>query len=129
MTCLRRPLRIVRALFRHLPLAIVEAAEEAALVTFVADPRSQRFHLHQHRIAIAIGRDLLHHQPVPGAFALEPQLAPRAAIEGGEAGLHRLAEGLFVHVADHQNAARGVVLNDGGDEAVRFLKIQIHVLQ
>jgi hypothetical protein len=36
-------------------------------------------------------------------------------------------EGLFVHIAHHQNAARGEVLNDGGDETVRFLKVQIHV--
>ena len=62
-----------------------------------------------------------------GAFALEPELPAGAAIERGEAGLDGLAEGFLVHVADHEDAPGGVVLNDGGDEAVAFLEIQSHV--
>ena len=71
---------------------------------------------------VAIGGDFLDHQAVAGGFALQPELVARAAVEGGEAGFHGLAEGFFVHEADHQNAAGGVVLNDGGDQAVDFLK-------
>ena len=61
-----------------------------------------------------------------GGFALQPELVARAAVEGGKAGLDRLAPGLFVHEADHQDAAGGVVLNDRGDEAVEFCEVQSH---
>ena len=63
-----------------------------------------------------------------GAFALQPQLLPRAAVEGGEAGLDGFAKGFFIHEADHEDAAGGVVLNDRGDQAVDFCEIQIHML-
>ena len=63
----------------------------------------------------------------PGAFALEPQFLARAAEECGEAGFDCLAERFFVHVADHEDASRGVVLNDRRDEAVEFPEIQIHI--
>ena len=48
------------------------------------------------------------------------------AIKGGEAGFHGGTEGFFVHVPHHQDAPGGVVLNDGGDEAAGFLKVESH---
>ena len=92
----------------------------------MADAGALRFHLDQHGVAVAIGGDFLDHQAVAGAFALEPELVARAAVEGGEAGFDGLAEGLFIHEADHEDAAGGVILNDGGDQAVRFFEIEIH---
>ena len=59
-------------------------------------------------------------------FALQPELAARTAVERDEAGFDGLAEGLFIHIADHQHAARGMVLNDGSDQPIRFSKVQIH---
>ena len=76
---------------------------------------------------VAIGGDFLHDEAVAGAFALQPEFLARAAVEGGEAGLDGLAKGFFIHVADHEDAAGSVVLNDGGDQAVRFFEIEIHV--
>src|ERR1700742_3690734 len=61
-----------------------------------------------------------------GAFALEPQLLARAAVERREAGFHGHAEGLFIHVADHEDTAARVVLNDRGDQSIRFGKVQNH---
>src|SRR5262249_38308102 len=58
--------------------------------------------------------------------ALEPQLTPRAAVEGNESGNHRLYERFLVHVPDHQHPPRAVVLDDGCDQAVAFLKIKLH---
>jgi hypothetical protein len=92
------------------------------LVAFVADAGAERFDLDQHGVAIAIGGDFLDDQAVAGAFALEPELLARAAVEGGETGLDGAAEGLAVHVADHQDAAGGVVLDDGGDRGRRIWK-------
>jgi hypothetical protein len=37
-----------------------------------------------------------------------------------------LPEGRFVHEADHQDAAAGMILDDGGDQAVRLFEIEIH---
>ena len=77
------------------PLAVFQAAEEAAFVAFVADAGAERFHLDEHGVAVAIGGDLLDDEAVAGAFALEPQLAAGAAPEGGEAGFDGFAEGLL----------------------------------
>ena len=92
----------------------------------MADAGAERFDSDQHGVLIAIGGDLLDDQTVAGGFTLQPELVARAAEEGGEAGFDGLPKCLFVHEADHQHAAGGVVLNDGGDEAVEFCEIQIH---
>ena len=124
--CLRRPPPDRTCAVGNLPLAGFEPPEEAAFVAFVADAGAMRFHLDQHRVEVAIGGDLLDHQAMAGAFAFEPELLPGAAVEGSEARLDGQAEGLFVHVADHEDAPGGVILDDGGDEAVRLFEIQIH---
>src|SRR5262249_43945200 len=75
---------------------------------------------------VAIRRYFLDHQAVARRLALEPQLVAGAAEEGGVSGLDGLAKRLLVHEADHQDALRGVVLNNRRDQAVHFLEIQIH---
>src|ERR1035438_2467861 len=62
--CLRRPLWDRRSAVHHFPNARIQAPEEAAFVAFMADAGALRFHLHQHRIAVAIDGDFLHQQPV-----------------------------------------------------------------
>ncbi len=62
-----------------------------------------------------------------GAFAFEPELVARAAIEGCEAGFDRFAEGFLVHEAEHEDAAGGLILDDGGNQAVEFAEIEMHV--
>src|ERR1035438_10060096 len=111
-------LGLERARLAHLPLAVFQAAEEAALVALMADARTLRLHLDEHGIAVAIGGDFLDHEAVAGAFALEPQLAAGAAPEGGKTGFDGLAKGFLVHEADHEDASAGMILDDGGDEAV-----------
>src|ERR1017187_5852393 len=111
-------LGIERARLAHLPLAVFQAAEEAALVALMADARTLRLHLDEHGIAVAIGGDLLDREAMAGAFALEPQFAAGAAPEGGKTGFDGLAKGRFVHEADHEDASAGMILDDGGDEAV-----------
>src|SRR5690349_11754318 len=65
-------LRIIRGRLAHVPLAVFEAPIKAALITLVANTGPQRLHLHQHGVAVAIGRDLLHHQAMAGTLAFEP---------------------------------------------------------
>src|SRR5207248_11035705 len=81
--------RIVRALFAHLPVAIFETAEKAALIAFMAHPRSQRFHFDQHGVRVAVSRDFLHQQSMSRALALEPQFVARPAVERRKAGFNR----------------------------------------
>src|SRR6266851_1313575 len=95
--------RVVGARLAHVPLAVFEAPEKAALITLVANAGPQRLHLHQHRVAVAVGRDLLDDQAMAGTLAFEPQLVPRPAEERRVAGLHRLSEGLVIHEAHHQD--------------------------
>ena len=108
------------------PLAIFETAKEATLVAFVADAGTESFDFDEDGVEVAIGGDFLDHHSVAGALTFEPELAAGAAIEGGETGLDGETEGFLIHVADHEDAASGVVLNDRRDEAVGFLEIEIH---
>ena len=62
------------------------------------------------------------------SFALQPQLIARPAIESREAGLHCLPEGLFIHEADHQNAAGLVILDHRRKQSIEFPEIELHVL-
>ena len=85
-----------------------------------------RVDLEQDGVEVAVGGDLFDYEAVAGAFAFHPELLARAAKEGDEAGFYGLAEGLFVHVADHEDTACRGVLHDSGDESVRLGKIEIH---
>ena len=65
------------------PVFPFEAAEEAALVAFVADAWAEGLRLDQHGIAVAIGKDLFDRETVSGAFAFEPQFLGNGS-EGGK---------------------------------------------
>jgi len=107
-------------------LAIFQGAEEAGLVAFVADAGAEGFDLDEDAVFVAVGLDGLDDEGVAGRFALFPELVAAAAVEGGEAGLDGGVEGFAVHEADHEDAAGGVVLNDGGDQAAGFVEVEIH---
>ena len=62
--------RVISPLVGDGPLAVLEAAEEAALVPFVADARAKRFDLDEDGVEVAIGGDFLDGEAVAGAFAL-----------------------------------------------------------
>ena len=69
-------------------------------------------------VLVAVGADFLHMLDLAGGFALLPVGLTGAAPVPGFAGLDGPAQGFGVHVADHQDLARGVVGHDGGDQAV-----------
>src|SRR6516225_3073995 len=119
--------RIIRLLLRDLPLAVFQPAKEAALVTFVTNSGAKRLHSHQYRVSVTVGRNLLDHQTVARTFALKPQFLPRTAKKSRIAGLHGLAECLFVHVSHHEDAPRGVVLDDGCHQSSSFVKIRSYL--
>ena len=103
-----------------------KGAEEAAFIAFVADAGALGSHFDEDSVVIAVGGDFFDDKAVTGAFTFEPEPAARARPEGGEAGFDGAAEGFFIHVAHHENAVGGGVLNDGCNQAVGFGEIEIH---
>ena len=91
----------------------------------VAD-RSSWTGLDKQGVVVAVGENLHHVEEVAAFFALGPQLVARAAIECHQLGVQRLLVGFLVHEAQHQHFLCHRILDDGRDEAVHFLKIQIH---
>ena len=82
--------------------------------------RADLFHLNEQRVAIAVKSnvfDLLH---MTAGFALHPEFLARAAPEMRFA----CGDGLFqrgaVHPRHHQDATGALLLDDGGNQAVRI---------
>src|SRR5258708_2206901 len=61
-----------------------------------------------------------------GVCAFEPEGGAGGGVKGRGGGFDGLLKRLFVHEADHQDAAGSVVLNHGHDQAAEFAEIQIH---
>src|SRR5271154_1955748 len=105
--------RIDAALVDDLPLAAVELAEKARLVTFVARGRVTTLLDDQHYgVGVAVGANLVHDLKIPRLFALAPQLVARAREIARAARRDRLVEGLAIHPADHQHAVAQMVDSD-----------------
>ena len=89
----------------------------------MADAGSKRLDTDQNRVFIAVGSDALGEKAVARTFTFQPELLARTAIKGDVTGFDGLVKGFFVHEANHQDAARGLVLNDSGDKSVRFFEV------
>ena len=87
---------------------------------------TKRLNCDQERVTIAIRRDVLHNQSMPGRLALEPKLIARSTEKRHETTLNRLAKRLVVHEADHQDAMGLMVLNDCGNQSALLAEIEFH---
>lgn len=128
------------AAFRHFALALLdevlqfgEERECIGLVSFApagVRPRVARWavgpHFYQQCVGIAVGCYGNEVQVVATRFALRPQFSARTAEEGDQSRCLRLLQRLFVHIAQHEDAARLSILHDGRYEAAAFLKIYVH---
>ena len=65
-------------------------------------------------------------QAVAAGLALHPELLAGARVEGDEAAGEGALERFGIDEAEHKDVAVVGVLNDGGDEAVHFVEINIH---
>src|SRR5450756_1204466 len=92
----------------------------------MADARPERLDTQQQGIPIAVDGDFLDHQAVPGSLPFQPEFAPGAAIERGEARLDGSPKGLLIHEPEHEDASSSVVLYDGGSEPAQLVEIYIH---
>src|SRR5207249_10718603 len=77
------------------------------------------FDLNQERVAVAVERDVLDLLHMAASLAFHPELPARAAPEIGLAGFDGFFKRSAVHPGHHQNAARFLFLNNGGNQAVR----------
>ena len=74
--------------------------------------RSVGRHAHEHRVIVTVVRDLDDVHRVARRLTLLPQLLARAREEVDESARTRERERLVVHPAQHQDATRGVVLDN-----------------
>ena len=74
--------------------------------------------LQPERVLIAIDAQFNHALDVAGTLALFPQCFARAAVVPGLAACDGIAQGLGVHVRDHQHVAGAGVGGDRGDQPV-----------
>ena len=105
------------------PVSVFRLAIKTGLVAVVANAGSLGVDLEEEGVLVAVGGDAFDDEAMAGAFAFEPELLARAAIEGGIPRFKGFVEGFLVHEADHEDATGGVVLNDGGNQAVRFIEV------
>src|SRR5439155_3408617 len=90
------------------------------------------FDLDQERVAVAVERDVLDLLYMAAGLAFHPELPARAAPEMGLAGFDGFFKRSAVHPGHHQNAARFLFLNNGGDQARRVefqLVVKAHKLK
>ena len=96
----------------------VDLAVEARLPSGVTGS-SRLLDANPDRVLIAVQPHLDHPLGVPGAFALAPQRVAGPAEVPRLAAFDRLAQGLVVHVRDHQHVAGRSVGRHAGDQAGR----------
>src|SRR5262245_28415257 len=95
--------------------------EETRALAGVADVAvTETFHLHEHRVVVAVGEHFDDLQLVARRFAFHPQRVARAAEEGREAGLLREGQCFLVHESHHQHFGALGVLNDRRDQPVQL---------
>lgn len=96
----------------------LDVSIEAGTIAGVAAAGAVLADLEDKGVLIAIGENFLHRLDVTGGGALMPEFLAAAAEIDGFALFDRLAEGLLVHVGDHEDFTGVGVLGHGGDEAV-----------
>jgi hypothetical protein len=77
-------------------------------------------------IRVAINPNVAHLQNMPAGFAFFPKLVSRPRKENHFAAALRQLKRLIVHKSQHQYFARGLVLNDCGDQPTRFVERDFH---
>jgi hypothetical protein len=84
------------------------------------------FHTDEERVGVAIEEELANAKDVAASFAFFPEALAGAAVEVDFAGALGVFERFGIQEAEHQHFARGVVLNDRGDQPVQLCKGKFH---
>src|SRR2546423_2999567 len=94
-----------------------DRAKKARIVT-LRTGGAGLFDLNQERVAIAIEGDVLDHLDMAAAFAFHPELLARTAPEMRFARGNSFLDRSAVHPRHHQDAPRGLFLDDRRDQAI-----------
>lgn len=81
--------------------------------------RADLFDLNQQRVAVAIERDVFHRLRVAAYLAFHPEFLARPTPEMRLARLDGFLQRSAIHPRHHQDAPGGLLLHDGGNQAVR----------
>ena len=84
--------------------------------------------LHQQGVVVAVYGHAYQIKEVAAGLTLRPEAVTAPAPEGDLPGEHRLVEGLFVHIAEHQHVLGVGILDDCRHQPAAFLKIYFHHL-
>ena len=78
------------------------------------------FHFCKQSVIVAVNGKRLHILEMSGSLALHPLALPAPAVIGHPAGLHRMVEGLLVHICHHKYFIRLIILYNNRDQTVRI---------
>lgn len=84
------------------------------------------FNFKQNRIIIAIDPDLLDQLDIARCQAFGPKGVARTAVKGGLAGVQGRFPGLGIHKSYHKHFAAEMILDNGRDQPVQFVKIEFN---
>jgi hypothetical protein len=82
-------------------------------------------YLEDQRVIVAIGYGGDDAEAVAAGFAFHPELLAGAAPEGDEAGGQGFGVAGFVEKSEHEDFSGSGILDDAGDEAVHFFKVDL----
>src|SRR5580692_3800047 len=103
------------ALIDDFPRAIVEPAEKARLVAFVAcGTVAALLDGDYDRVGVAVDANLVHDLKISRLLALAPQLFARSRVVARASSRDRLVEGFAVHIGDGQHAMAQMIDGNRG---------------
>ena len=102
--------------------ATVEVAVEAGAFAGVAG-RARRLDADEERVVVAVDDDAADVEEVAGSGAFVPELAAAAAVEPDLSRFQGPLQSFFVHVGEHKDFVRVVVLDDDWNKPPTFFEI------
>jgi len=96
---------------------VIQAAEEATAVAFMAHAGPDGIYANEKGVGVAIDANVRDFQYMTAGLALFPKLVARAGKEDDFAGASGERKRFGIHEAKHQDVAGRFVLDNGGDQA------------
>jgi len=92
---------------------VIQATKKTTAITFVANAGSDGIDADEKSVGVAIDTDVCDFQNMAARLALFPKLVARAGKENHFASALRKRERFGIHEAEHENVARGLILDNG----------------
>lgn len=99
---------------------------EAAPVSCMASGGPVLFDLDHNGIGVTVRQDFNHILGVAGLFSLHPVFVAAATVKPGLPIAQGVVQGGFIHKGNHQDFTTFMVLDDSGNQAAHFVKINFY---